>query len=141
RELVFLGDGRDGIDVLYLEGLRARRLEIDGPGVGPDQLLDARADHGIEEGRLDAEVFERRVGKAAGRTLTVVGQEETIAGLEEADDRAGHRAEARLHGDRAMRALDRGDRVLERLLRRCAVAAVAESLERNAVLELRHGWR
>src|SRR5437870_758013 len=47
--------------------------------------------------------------------------------------------EARLHGDRAMRALDGGDRVLQRLLRRRAVAAVAEAFERHAVLELLHG--
>jgi hypothetical protein len=38
-----------------------------------------------------------------------------------------------------VRALDGGDRVLERLLGRRAVAAVAEALERNAILELLHG--
>ena len=136
---VLLGDRGDRVDVLHLEGLRAGRLEIDDLGVGLDQLLDAGADHRIEEGRLDAEALERGVGEAARRTVAVVGQQHVVAGLQEADDRAGDRGEARLHGDRAIRALDRGDRVFQCLLGRRAVAAVAEALERHAVLELLHG--
>ena len=136
---VLLGDAGDGIDVLHLEGLRAGRLEIDHLGVGLDQLLDAGADHGIEEGRLDAEVLERGVGEAPRRAVGVVGQQHVIAGLQEAHDRTGDGGEAGLHGDRAVRALDGGDRVLQRLLGRRAVAAVAEALERNAILELLHG--
>src|SRR6185437_4809936 len=42
---------------------------------------------------------------------------------------------------RAVRALDRGDCVFQCLLRRRAVATVAEALERHAVLELLHGRR
>src|SRR5262249_21249508 len=43
------------------------------------------------------------------------------------------------HGDRAMRAFNGGDRLLQRLLCRRAVAAITEAFERHAVLELLHG--
>ena len=138
---MLLGDAGDRIDVLHLEGLRARRLEIDDLGVGLDQLLDAGADHRIEEGRLDAEALQRRVGEAAGGAVGIVGDQQVIAGLEEAHDRAGDGGEARLDGDGTVRAFDGGDGVFQRLLRRRAVAAVAVALERDAVLELRHGRR
>ena len=141
RGAVLLGDRGDGVDVLHLEGLRAGRLEIDDLGVGPHQLRDVGADHRIEEGRLDAEALQRGVGEAPRRAVGVVGHQHVVAGLEEAHDRAGDGGEAGLHGDRAVRALDGGDGVLERLLRRRAVAAVAEALERHAVLELLHGRR
>ena len=136
------GDGGHAVDVLYLEGLRARRLEIDDLGVGPHQLGEAfAADHRIEVGGLDSEALQRGVGEAARRTVGIVGHQHVVAGLQEAHDGAGDGGQPRLHGDGTMRALDGGDGVFQRLLRRRAVASIAVSLERDSVLELVHRRR
>ena len=138
RGAVLLGDGGGGVDVLHFESLRTGRLEIDHLGVGPHQLLDAGADHRIEEGGFYAEILERGVGEAACRTVGIVGDQHVIASFQKADDGAGHGAEARLHGDRAVRALDGGHGVLQGLLGRRAVASVAEAFEWDSILELLH---
>ncbi len=119
-----MGHGRDRRHVLDLEGLRARRFDIDDLGVGPDQIGDPGADQGIVVGRLDPEAGEHAIAELPGRPIGAVDHQKMVAGLQEAGQRLADRGLAGAGDHRAMAAFQHGDRILEREGGRHAAAAI-----------------
>ena len=75
--------GGDRRDVLDLERLRARRLEVHHPGVRTDQGGDPRADQRVVEGDVHAEAREDQRAELARRAVDRVGHQKVVSLPEE----------------------------------------------------------
>ncbi len=128
--------------VLHLEGDGTRALQINYFGVVAHQRRDAGADHGIIEGRLDAEPFEKTAAEGAYGSIDRIDHEQVIAGLQKTEQCRVTGRSAGAVGDRAVPAFERRHRILECESRGCAIAAIADDafLEPAllAFLQMRH---
>ena len=118
------GDRRD---VLHLEGVAAGAFGIYHRGVRPHQRGDAGlVDHRIVERRLDAEALQHALGEVARRAVHAVRHQAVIAGLQERQQRRGHRGQAGTDDGAARAAFDLGDHVLQRPVRLGAAQPVGQ---------------
>jgi len=119
-----LGGRGDSGDVLHLEGQGAGRLGVDQARIRSDQRGDVGADAGVVVSRLHAEPAQHAVAEDAGRVVGGIGDEYMIARLDECQDRAGNRRQARGDTDAVGATLQFGDRRLQREGRRRPEAAI-----------------
>jgi hypothetical protein len=120
-----LGDCRR---VRHLERLRAGRLDQHGARVRPEQFCDTCADQRIVVGGLDAEALQHAVAEAPGRLIRAVADQQVVAPAQHREQCGGNRCKpGRQQRDaRAVGALERRDRVGQRLGGRRAFAPVLE---------------
>src|SRR3982074_1187339 len=81
RPAAMRGSGDRG-KVGHFERLRTGCLDQYRPGVGLEQLADTGADQGIEIGRLYAVAWEQSVAEISCRAISIVADQEMIAGLQ-----------------------------------------------------------
>ncbi len=136
------GDRRN---VLDLEGVAAGAFGEDDRGVRPHQRGDAGAiDQWIIENRLDTKPFQHALGEIARRTIDAVGHQAVIAGLQERQQRRGHRGEAGADDGAVRAALDLGDDVFQRPVRRAAAKPIGQhtlAAHSGEAFALGDGWR
>ncbi len=118
---------RDRRDVLHLEGVAARAFGVHDRGVRAQQRGDAGpVDQRIVETRLDAEPLQHALGEIARRAVDAVRHQQVVAGLQERQQRRGHRGEAGADDGAARAALDLGDDVLQRPMRGTAAQPIGQ---------------
>jgi len=117
----------DGRNILHLERVAAGAFRIDDGGIGPHQRGDAGAiDQRIVERRLDTKPFEHALGEIARWAIDAVGHQAVIAGLQKRQQRGGHRGKAGADDGAACAALDLGDDVFQRPVRRAAAKPIIQ---------------
>jgi hypothetical protein len=135
------GGSRDRGDVLDLERLRPRRLEVDDPRVRAHQAGDGRPRARIVERDLDAVAREDLGAEDARRPVGRVRDEEVVVPAEKRGEPLGHGGEPRREEERAGAARQLRQSLRERHGRRGTVDAVGEGRVPALVAALVGGHR
>ena len=113
---VRMRNGDDGGNIRHLEGLRARRFQQHGAGIGLEQLFNSRTDCGIEIAGLDAITGQHAIAEIARGPVHIVADQEVVACLQHRNqggrnrrEPGGHQADAG-----ALRSLQGHQRLLQR---------------------------
>ena len=119
RDAVAVRDRGDGLDVedvalRVADGLAEERLGV----VLHQRLPGLRVVRVLDEGDRDAELGQRVVQQVVGAAVQRGGGDDVVAGLGEVQDRQRRRGLPAGHRERRDAALERGDALLERVLRR-----------------------
>ena len=125
---VAMRDRGDRRNVLHLEGVRARRLDVDHARRRAHQPLDAGTDARVVDGCLDAVLGEPAYAEAARRPVDAVGQQHVLPVVHVGDDRQAAGSEARREGPAVGAALQLVHRLVQRVMRRRAIGAVGDGL-------------
>ena len=121
-----MGSRGDGRHILDLEGQGAGRLHEDRTCLWTDQPGDACPDARIVELGIDAESTQHAVAEGPRRIVGVVCYEEMVAGLQDGEEGAGNRRQARRGKAGAEAALHCRDGLLQRERARRAVDTVCD---------------
>ena len=124
RQAVLVGDGCNGVDVGDVAVGVAQGLQIDGLGVGLDGVLHLGQVVGVHEGGGDAELGQGVLQQVVAAAVDGLLGHDVVTGLCQCLDGVGDGGGTGSGGQSSHAALQRGDALLEHVLRGVGQAAI-----------------